>query len=817
MKPVLAATLATAAVLAASAAARGSAGSGPVGSASGARPRRAAGAGIRAAEPRRDLPALPAEPWTACRCSGPSWSSPTRPGAAATWSWTARGEWRRPCPLLSRRGRCGSRGAGRACEPPRAATRRRSRSSRAGRGPALVWRVLLASAAPLASLEVLVDARSGAVVRTRDLLQYANGTAQLYDPNPVVANGGTAGLSDADDADSALLTSLRLPRTLPRLDASTCLRGSFVEAILPPGDPDADTPAGDVCSPTRDFDAVTRSQQPVRGADGVLPHRPRAGLRAGAGLPERPQPPIRANVDAPIPGPPTEDGQDNSFFDLLTGRADLRHRLRRRRRGRRDDRARVRARDPGGQVPGFPRGLRRRGDRGGLRGLLRVGAVGHLRPARGLRGLLRRVGRVRVGSRQLPAAGGPGAAARQIRRRIAHRPTTSTAGARSGPARSGRSARRSGRHGRRQARDPVALQPDPAASFDQAARALLAADSALYRGRAPGAAEGGARRARARGRRAPRRHAGGREPARAARARERPALAVGRRRARRLRAQADRAPPGGAPAAVPGAATTTCACWRPGAAASDAPPAAVAEGPTGNEEIHHVPAVSGTYFLDVRAIAGSGSYTLEAASDDLDGDGVADCERRVPALVRSAPARLGSRSPRRSLRPQRARDPDRREAHGPSDCSFAPACGRPRCRPRPSASSVWKRVCKRGRCRYRPGSHAGARAGSRDGRVELRFRLPPRPLPPPGRAARRPATSAPGAARAGSSSVARRAAGPTGYLGRMEAELQRGGPSRFTPRSPRAGAIRCARSTSAPWSWRPATRSCAPRCSASWT
>ncbi len=110
-----------------------------------------------------------------------------------------------------------------------------------------------------------------------------------------------------------------MPRTLARLDASTCLRGSFVEATLQPGDPDADTPAGDVCSPTRSFGAVTRSNGRFEALMAYF-HIDRAqSYVQSLGFPNVLNSRIRANVDAPIPGPSTEDGQDNSYFDPLTG------------------------------------------------------------------------------------------------------------------------------------------------------------------------------------------------------------------------------------------------------------------------------------------------------------------------------------------------------------------------------------------------------------------------------------------------------------------------------------------------------------------
>lgn len=117
-------------------------------------------------------------------------------------------------------------------------------------GGRFVWRVLLASGRPLASYEVLVDARSAAIVRVRNRLKRATGKAAVFMPNAVVAHGSRAGLADDDDADSALLTSLRTPVTLERLVAGTrCLKGRWVHATLL---------SGEVCRPNADFSAVTR-------------------------------------------------------------------------------------------------------------------------------------------------------------------------------------------------------------------------------------------------------------------------------------------------------------------------------------------------------------------------------------------------------------------------------------------------------------------------------------------------------------------------------------------------------------------------------
>jgi hypothetical protein len=116
----------------------------------------------------------------------------------------------------------------------------------------LAWRVLIPAARPLGDFEVLVDARSGSVVRVRNLLQFVTGSAKLYDPNPVAEQGSDSGLSDGGDADSPLLTSLRTNVALPHLDggALVCLKGAYVDATVA---------ASPVCRATPDWSDVTRS------------------------------------------------------------------------------------------------------------------------------------------------------------------------------------------------------------------------------------------------------------------------------------------------------------------------------------------------------------------------------------------------------------------------------------------------------------------------------------------------------------------------------------------------------------------------------
>jgi hypothetical protein len=102
-------------------------------------------------------------------------------------------------------------------------------------GGRLVWRVDIPSARPLGDFQVLVDAVSGRVVQTQDLLRdFRTGRAKLFDPNPVVEHGGFAGLrSDHHDRDTKLLTALRRRVSLSFITGGQrCLRGEWATAKL---------------------------------------------------------------------------------------------------------------------------------------------------------------------------------------------------------------------------------------------------------------------------------------------------------------------------------------------------------------------------------------------------------------------------------------------------------------------------------------------------------------------------------------------------------------------------------------------------------
>ena len=117
----------------------------------------------------------------------------------------------------------------------------------------MAWQLSLPSARPLADFLVTVDARTGELIRSRDVLQRATGSAMIYNPSPVTEQGGYDGLRDRKDHDSDLLTSLRLPVTLERItSAKGCLVGSYVDARV-------GKKAKSVCAPNLDFTHLTRS------------------------------------------------------------------------------------------------------------------------------------------------------------------------------------------------------------------------------------------------------------------------------------------------------------------------------------------------------------------------------------------------------------------------------------------------------------------------------------------------------------------------------------------------------------------------------
>ena len=171
---------------------------------------------------------------------------------------------------------------------------------------ATVWEVSLPSAKPLGDFLVTVDAASGEVVGKRDLLWHATGSASVFSPNPVVAQGNSySGLRDRDDRDSALLTSLRVPVTLERItSAKGCLSGTYVDSRL-------GRKAKPVCRTSLDFSDLTRADQAFEAVmayfhiDRTRAYIDSLGLSESLRLkPQR----VRSNA---IP-------DDNSYFSSMT-------------------------------------------------------------------------------------------------------------------------------------------------------------------------------------------------------------------------------------------------------------------------------------------------------------------------------------------------------------------------------------------------------------------------------------------------------------------------------------------------------------------
>jgi hypothetical protein len=124
-----------------------------------------------------------------------------------------------------------------------------------GDGGRLVWRIEVPAAHPLGDFAVLVDASTGDIVDSSDLMRrFRTGEAKLYRVNPVVQNRGARHLwSDRDDRDTPLLRRLRRRVKLHNLDEGQhCLVGRWVRALR--GRNDKRT-----CKPNLRWNEVTRS------------------------------------------------------------------------------------------------------------------------------------------------------------------------------------------------------------------------------------------------------------------------------------------------------------------------------------------------------------------------------------------------------------------------------------------------------------------------------------------------------------------------------------------------------------------------------
>ncbi len=100
-------------------------------------------------------------------------------------------------------------------------------------GPRVVWKVTFRTRAPLRVLEVLVDARTAKVLRTRDLVRRAPQEALVFDTNALTAQAGPRGtLADNDDLPGPEFDPLYEVKSLLRLDNPECLDGSYAEVYF---------------------------------------------------------------------------------------------------------------------------------------------------------------------------------------------------------------------------------------------------------------------------------------------------------------------------------------------------------------------------------------------------------------------------------------------------------------------------------------------------------------------------------------------------------------------------------------------------------
>ncbi len=182
----------------------------------------------------------------------------------------------------------------------------------AGRRWRTVWRVVLPTA-PAGLQEVVVDARSARTLRVRDLVRRAPAQGLVFDPNPVVANGGRGSLEDSSPDSAFTDPDPDLYRTVD-FDGSRlhgqCLEGDFVWSKLPGS---SGPPSGLECNGNADFTAFERSDDKFEAVMTYF-HIDRAQEYIQEslnilGANNRQQ---VVNVNELLPGGPDE--QDNSFY-----------------------------------------------------------------------------------------------------------------------------------------------------------------------------------------------------------------------------------------------------------------------------------------------------------------------------------------------------------------------------------------------------------------------------------------------------------------------------------------------------------------------
>jgi len=94
-----------------------------------------------------------------------------------------------------------------------------------GTTPKLVWKVETVS-----DKQVLVGAADGKVLKVTDERRYADGTGQVFDPNPVVKQQNES-LKDNNDADSAVPAAAYTTVALHHLNGSGYLKGTYAQVL----------------------------------------------------------------------------------------------------------------------------------------------------------------------------------------------------------------------------------------------------------------------------------------------------------------------------------------------------------------------------------------------------------------------------------------------------------------------------------------------------------------------------------------------------------------------------------------------------------
>jgi Zn-dependent metalloprotease len=603
----------------------------------------------------------------------------------------------------------------------------------AGRKARTVWRVFLPTRDPVASFEVLVDARNLRVLRVRDVLQRvsytATGRAFLFDPNPVVRQGSTVGLSDSNDSNASVPLDLYVDRPLPRLDADTaagCLAGRWAHVTLGT----FSSSPGEVCKADRDWRVpgvgVRRADDRFEALMAYFHIDRTQAYIQGLGFTNVLNRPIEAVANENVGG-----DQDNSFYDPVTRRLaygtgfaddgeDSETILHEYGHAIQDD-----------QIPGFGATAEARAIGEGFGDYIASAMSSTFYPAQ----------QQRFGPcfdewdifATLGALTGDPPCLRRLDRpdtlaelRAACPPDPFFPGEDDihclGEAWSSALWAIRGALGGRTT-DRLVIQSHfsltPSASFAEASRALVAADEALY-----GRANRGLLRwvLGARGFLDPENF--------------------------------DDTPTDAATLTVPGSVHGTLSAgydnhdvYRvelargrpvvlrlhsrapdydlrllpPGAPNVEVTPVTHSETATANEEVRYGPMTNGSYFIDVRAIAGAGPYTLEAAIDDRDGDGVADGQDLCPIspdpLQRDWDGdRQGDvcdRSSRIWITKLRRRG-TRLRVGGKMLPTLLPA--------RAFSLELSRRTCQAQRCRWRPRRAVRARRGS-NGHARLTVRL----------------------------------------------------------------------------------------------